>query len=83
MAVEFTEYKPEAGNEPLTPEQEAQERIKKNLRMYCASIERERTRLSSENAVRLGDSTFCEKSFIDEIDKALAKIQKKYLSIIE
>lgn len=79
-AVEITTHTPEVPVDPTFESQEA-ERVQARLKMLAASCEVEIDRIRKENGVRIGNSVINEAFAMDEITKALEKIQTKYLSL--
>lgn len=76
--IELTEFTPENNSAP-TPDEERLKEVKARMLMYAASIDREISRITAENAVRIGDSTLAESSAVETIKEALKKLHSNYL----
>lgn len=75
----LTEFTPEPNAVEATPKQLALNEFQQKLKMYAASLDREISRIKTENAVRLGDSVICEASCCDAIVTALQEVKKNYV----
>jgi hypothetical protein len=80
IKVEETEFKPQSSTVSKSFADEERDLFIAKLQGYAASCEVEINRIAAEGGVRIGNSILAERYAIDEVSKALKKIQDKYLS---